>query len=223
MPEKIKAILFGAIGTLTETSDMQRQSYNAAFRDAGLDWNWSAVDYARMLRDPGGKARIAAFARMQGQEVDAEAVHAAKVAHFRARAEEGLTLRPGVAQVIARAREAGTQLAFVTGTGRETVDLVLRGLGARISRADFAFIGNADLASNAKPHPQLYEVALASLGLVPGAALAVEDTPESAAAALAAGVACIGFPGTAARDRVFPDKIVHVVEQLQPALFGLDD
>lgn len=32
-----KAILFGSIGTLIETSDLQRESFNEAFKEAGLD------------------------------------------------------------------------------------------------------------------------------------------------------------------------------------------
>jgi len=40
-----KAILFGSIGTLIETSDLQRESFNEAFKEAGLDWYWDQEDY----------------------------------------------------------------------------------------------------------------------------------------------------------------------------------
>ena len=33
----MKAILFGSIGTLIETSDLQREAFNEAFKEAGLD------------------------------------------------------------------------------------------------------------------------------------------------------------------------------------------
>ena len=36
----MKAILFGSIGTLIETSDLQREAFNQAFKEAGLDWYW---------------------------------------------------------------------------------------------------------------------------------------------------------------------------------------
>jgi len=36
-----KAILFGSIGTIVETSELQLKSFNQAFSEAGLDWNWS--------------------------------------------------------------------------------------------------------------------------------------------------------------------------------------
>ncbi|MDC1185136.1 haloacid dehalogenase, partial [Alphaproteobacteria bacterium] len=31
----MKAVLFGSIGTLIETSDIQRESFNQAFKEAG--------------------------------------------------------------------------------------------------------------------------------------------------------------------------------------------
>ena len=40
----MKAILFGSIGTLIETSDIQRESFNEAFKEAGLDWYWDEED-----------------------------------------------------------------------------------------------------------------------------------------------------------------------------------
>ena len=32
----MKALFFGSIGTIVETSEIQRQSFNLAFKDAGL-------------------------------------------------------------------------------------------------------------------------------------------------------------------------------------------
>jgi beta-phosphoglucomutase-like phosphatase (HAD superfamily) len=37
---KYKALLFGSIGTLIESSNIQRNSFNEAFKEAGLDWYW---------------------------------------------------------------------------------------------------------------------------------------------------------------------------------------
>ena len=36
----MKALLFGSIGTLIETSNIQRESFNQAFKEIGLDWHW---------------------------------------------------------------------------------------------------------------------------------------------------------------------------------------
>jgi hypothetical protein len=36
-----KAIIFGSIGRIVETSEMQRQAFNRAFAEAELDWEWT--------------------------------------------------------------------------------------------------------------------------------------------------------------------------------------
>lgn len=222
MSERPKAILFGAIGTLVETSDIQRRSFNAAFRDAGLEWEWGREAYADMLRAPGGRDRIASYAKSRGEDVDADRIHAAKVAHFRARVEaDGLVLREGVAEVMAQAREEGVKLGFVTTTGTRTVDLVLDGLAGAVQRSDFAFIGDRDMVSKSKPSAEIYRIALSDMGLAAGDAIAVEDTPESAMAAVTAGIECVGFPGEAARGRIFPDEVSHVADRLEPTFCGL--
>ena len=47
---KYKAILFGSIGTLIESSNIQRNSFNEAFKEAGLDWYWDEQDYKILLK-----------------------------------------------------------------------------------------------------------------------------------------------------------------------------
>ena len=57
----VKALLFGSIGTVVETSEIQRQSFNLSFKDLGLDWYWNIATYCDLLKEPGGKKRIKEF------------------------------------------------------------------------------------------------------------------------------------------------------------------
>ena len=54
----IKAVLFGSIGTIIETSDIQRNCFNQAFQKVGLNWYWSKKIYKSMLKKPGGEKRV---------------------------------------------------------------------------------------------------------------------------------------------------------------------
>ena len=54
----IKAILFGSIGTIVETSNIQRNCFNLAFKISGLKWHWSKVLYQSMLKKSGGEKRV---------------------------------------------------------------------------------------------------------------------------------------------------------------------
>jgi phosphoglycolate phosphatase-like HAD superfamily hydrolase len=56
------AVLFGSIGALADTSELQREAFNDAFRAHGLDWTWSRDEYQQLLAESGGEQRIAAYA-----------------------------------------------------------------------------------------------------------------------------------------------------------------
>jgi beta-phosphoglucomutase-like phosphatase (HAD superfamily) len=46
---QLKAVIFGAIGTIAETSDLQRQAFNAAFAAAEIPWHWDQETYRKLL------------------------------------------------------------------------------------------------------------------------------------------------------------------------------
>ena len=54
----MKAILLGSIGTVADTSDMQLDAFNQAFKMHNLSWTWSPDEYSKMLKVSGGAKRI---------------------------------------------------------------------------------------------------------------------------------------------------------------------
>ena len=65
-----KALLFGSIGSIVETSDIQRKSFNKAFKQHGLDWNWTKGEYLSLLNKSGGKDRISRYAKKNKEIVN---------------------------------------------------------------------------------------------------------------------------------------------------------
>ncbi len=216
------AILFGSVGAITETTELQRQAFNAAFAEAGLDWIWGRTAYLQLLRNPGGMDRIASYAAAKGVTVDAHALHESKIRHFEAMALQlGLMARPGVVDLIDQARALGVKIGFVTTTGPRTVGLVLGGLASEIHPGDFDVIIDRSMVEHDKPNKEAYETALRYLDIRPEQALAIEDTPESARSAIGAGVPTLAFPGHAAQGRVFPDVVMQM-DTLTPDLLHMD-
>ena len=58
----MKALFFGSIGTVVETSWLQYDAFHVAFARHGLDWHWDLPTYRKMLKISGGANRISAFA-----------------------------------------------------------------------------------------------------------------------------------------------------------------
>lgn len=206
---KLTNLLFGSIGTMVETSDLQRQSFNEAFAENGLGWDWDTKTYLGLLKKSGGRQRIENYADAQGIAVDATALHARKTEIFDQKLQqEDITLRPGVLEVVRTAKSNGVTLGFVTSTSAQNSDALFAALKGQLSRDDFAFIGNAMMVENSKPAPDIYEVAIKALRIDPKTCLAIEDTPVSLAAATAAGLDCIAFPGAYADVEAFRSGVV---------------
>ncbi|MEM7699265.1 MAG: HAD-IA family hydrolase [Verrucomicrobiota bacterium] len=204
------AILFGAIGSVVESSELQYQSFIAAFRDAGLDWVWEREAYKEMLRKPGGLERIRQYAISKGDQIDPEAIYAGKNEHFhRGLRENPPALRQGVADVIEHCRAAGKPLGFVTTTTRSTLNTLFEVIDG-ISAEDFSFIGDRTLVDKGKPAPDIYQLALREIGFDAkrNEVLAIEDSPSSRTSAIDAGLACVFFPGAYILDR--PDEVEAV-------------
>ena len=79
---KYKALLFGSIGTLIESSNIQRNSFNEAFKEAGLDWYWDEQDYKILLKKSGGTKRVEDFAEKNNTNVNASQIRNRKTEIF---------------------------------------------------------------------------------------------------------------------------------------------
>ena len=208
-------LMFGSIGTLVETSDIQRQAYNAAMRETGLDWHWDSDTYADLLMQAGGKERLAHLAAATGTELSASAIehiHARKTELACAKmASEKIALRPGVADLIALAQERGMKLAFVTTTYQPNIDAVFAAAGDALSADDFDTIVSRADVEHGKPSPDAYLAALRKLGVAPDEVLAIEDTANSVMSAKRAGIAVVATPGalTAGQDFWQADLVVE--------------
>ncbi len=193
----LKAIIFDVDGTLADTEDGHRKSFNKAFAESGLDWNWDAALYGKLLKVTGGKERIKYFVSdfLQGYTKPADFdefvknLHKVKTAHYTAMLGEGhIPLRPGIRQLINDARAAGITLAIATTTTPENVTALLEvGLG-KDWEDYFAANGCGDIIPHKKPAPDIYFWVLEKLGLSRADCIALEDSENGLRSSLAAGV-----------------------------------
>ena len=192
----MKAILFGSIGTLIETSDLQREAFNEAFKEAGLDWYWDNEDYTKLLKKSGGTKRIEDFAEKNNTNVDAKKIRERKTQIYNDKINSiSIPPREGVLDVLEYAHKNNIKTGFVTSTTLDNIDAVFKTLNNQIKKNHFDFIGNNKLIKEAKPAPDIYIKALNSLELNSSECIAIEDTVESALSADRAKIKCIAFPG----------------------------
>ncbi|MFD0270824.1 HAD family hydrolase [Streptomyces sp. NPDC127106] len=110
---------------------------------------------------------------------------------FFRRVTAGAPLRPGAGRLLSELAAEGVPFALVSASPRAVVDSVVAGALAGVP---FAFTLSADDTPRTKPHPEPYRAAAARLGAAPRACVAVEDSPDGAASAEAAGCGVLVVP-----------------------------
>jgi len=209
----LTALIFDVDGTLADTErDGHRVAFNRAFRDAGLDWDWSPALYGELLAVTGGKERIRFYLDRYNRDFSRPAdldgfiagLHAAKTAHYTELLATGaIPLRPGVERLLREARDAGLRLAIATTTTPDNVTALLRYSLAEDAESWFEVIAAGDVVPAKKPSPAIYTYALERMKLRPDAALAFEDSYNGLRSSLGADLATIVTVNDYTRDHDF--------------------
>ncbi|MEQ1695657.1 MAG: HAD-IA family hydrolase [Hyphomicrobiaceae bacterium] len=225
----LKALIFDVDGTLAETEEAHRTAFNAAFKEAGLDWFWDYALYANLLKTTGGKERIRHFVKQyrtsaSGDDLDAliGMLHRRKTAIYTQLVSSGqIDLRPGIRELIEAARSDGIRLAIATTTSMPNVEaLLLATLGAGGVEA-FEIIGAGDDVPQKKPAPDIYLSVLAQLALPASACLALEDSNNGLRSALAAQIPVLITTSAYSCDEDFADARIVVAQLTDLIPMGL--
>lgn len=237
---KIHAIIFGGIGALVETSELQRKSFNRAFEEAGLYWNWDAETYRRLLDVTGGRNRIRHYATAikKTPEIDDALIaelHRRKSSIFvDAMRNTPLGPRAGVVRLINKAANSDVSLAIASTTSMENIETLAA--VARIDLSAFDLVLHRDDVEQAKPDPEVYLRCQDKLELNSQHAVAIEDSESGVASATRAGLKCIAIPGANTASQNYDDATVVLDSldeddsldmsqhgaQFSPRLSGLD-
>jgi HAD superfamily hydrolase (TIGR01509 family) len=209
---KLKALIFDVDGTLADNEEVHRCSFNAAFAEHGLDWNWSQPLYARLLRVAGGKERLAHYIgsidlppqRRAELHASVAHLHALKTAHYTRNIRNGAApLRDGVAHLIDEALRAGVALAIASATTMTNLEALLKAHLGPDALQKFKVFGCDDQVPHKKPAPDIYRWVMAELGVSPAQSVAIEDSNNGLRAAKAAGIFTIVTPSFWTREEDF--------------------
>ena len=191
----MKAILFGSIGTLVETSEIQRQSFNSAFKEAGLDWYWNTATYCSLLTQPGGMKIIQNYGDNKLADEEVKTIHGLKEKYFLELIPNNLQLRPTVSDVLRYAKNHEMKLGFITTTSQANIDVIMSATKGELDFEIFDLITTNKNVVKPKPDPEIYRFALDHFDILEDEALVIEDTVVNQMCALKVGVTCIFFPG----------------------------
>jgi HAD superfamily hydrolase (TIGR01509 family) len=209
----LQALIFDFDGLILDTETPEYEAWRNFYQQNGQDlplamWGQIVGGRAASDFDP-----LTHLEHLTGKRYDSEAVHAQIAAEAR-RQVEGQAPRPGTVALLRAARAAGLRLAVASSSSHAWVDGHLQRLGLA---GFFDAVRCRDDVPRTKPFPDLYQAALAALGVEPAAAVALEDSPNGVAAARAAGLRVIAVPNpvtNALQFKVKPDRRFDSLEQV---------
>jgi beta-phosphoglucomutase-like phosphatase (HAD superfamily) len=192
----LRAVIFDLDGALADVErDGHRAAFNAAFAAHGLGIAWSVDEYARLLKIPDEKRRIAAELCRSGFGRSTDAlvaeVHSTKTEWFTDCALDSVVEpRAGLIDTVMSLFVAGVWVGVVSTNERELAEPLVRqlvgdGLVETIVTGD-------DVAAG--PHSECYELALWEFGVAAQNALAVVGSAAGLRAAAATDMATIVVP-----------------------------
>jgi len=184
------AVVFDNDGLLLDTEEAWTRAEQTLFAGLGREFT---VEHKRTLI---GSSRALAASKLETileRPGDGEALMDELHELVMEEALQGVAPRPGAIELLARLSDAGTPLAVASNSERAFLERTLASAGL-LHGGPFAAIVSANEIEHPKPAPDIYLEACARLGVAPGDAAALEDSPIGVASAAAAGLFVIGVP-----------------------------
>ncbi|MEY2371344.1 HAD family hydrolase [Lysinibacillus capsici] len=205
----MKAIIFDFDGTIIDTETAWYYVFRDAYALYGVDLSLETYSkclgtnlqsfnpYTYLSTHHHIKMDLAAF-RTSIQESHAEFM-------------KKETMRPGILALLQQAKKSGLHIGLASSSSRQWVDQFVDQLGIK---SYFECFCTADTVKQVKPDPELYLQALDQLGVHASEAIAIEDSPNGARAAVAAGLHTMVIPNTLTKQLSF-DNGHHTIDMLE--------
>jgi len=198
---KMKALIFDCDGVIAETEkDGHRVSFNRAFKEMGINAEWSVEEYQELLKTAGGKERMKVYfdkhSSMLGGEGSDErlimALHKRKTEIFMEMCAKGeMPVRYGIKRLINEAHENGILLVVCSTSNEKSVETLIKSSLGEKEYHYFSGIFAGDIVKNKKPAPDIYNMVKDKFKLNGEECFVVEDNRNGLLAAKGAGMYCV--------------------------------
>ena len=190
----IKAVIFDIDGTLIDSVDLHAKAWFETFQHFGHD---IPFDRVRQQIGKGGDQLLPALLPEDAVEAHGKEIEKFRSELFRREYLSQVHPVPGVRDLFERIRSDGKKIVLASSAKGDELD-------AYKKIADIEGLCEAETSSDdaekSKPHPDIFEAAMATLpGVGPNEVIVIGDTPYDSEAASKAklrtiGVLCGGFP-----------------------------
>jgi HAD superfamily hydrolase (TIGR01549 family) len=183
----VKAVIFDIDGTLIDSVDLHARAWHEAFAHFGKQFDFERVRYQI---GKGGDQLLPVFLSEYEIEKFGDELTEYRGELFKREYLPRIVAFPRVRELFERILNEGKRVALASSAKKDELSEYKRIANIEDLVEEEA---SADDAEKSKPHPDIFEAALAELGdIEPSDAIVIGDTPYDAEAARKAGVRTIG-------------------------------
>lgn len=209
----IKAIIYDMDDLMVRSDELHDEATLLTLREAGYNLSEMPAD----IREQSLGRRVIDVLQSMIERfhwpTTAEELNKRRQPIFLNLVRQKLEAMPGLRESLKLFKDAGYQIALASSGVREYVEIVLDKFEVR---EYFDVIVAGDEVKNGKPNPEIYQVAVAKLGLRPEECVVLEDADHGIAAAKAAGCKCIAIknPFTAPQTHKEADLVLDSLNDI---------
>lgn len=185
----VEAILFDMDGLVLDTEKLYTRFWQEAANALGYPMTKEQALGMRSLNRGAGLAKMQSYF---GPDVEYDKIRGKRIEMMDAFVEkEGVTLKPGIHELLTYLKEQGIKTAIATSSPLERTVLYLTSVGLEKS---FDELVSGYMVEKGKPEPDIYLYAAKKLGVSPGNCMVLEDSPAGILAAHRAGCLPVMIP-----------------------------
>ena len=211
----MKAIIFDFDGTIIDTETAWYKVFKDAYQKYGVDL--SLATYSQCLGT--SLQSFNPYTHLSTHHsipIDLDEFRAMIHQNY-AKLIDQESMRPGILNLLQEAKAAGLKIGLASSSHRDWINKFVDQLGIKDY---FECYCTADTVSNVKPDPELYLQGLDQLGVKPNEAIAIEDSPNGALAAVVAGLHTVVIKNTLTKQLPFSQGH-YTIESLEH--YGLQE
>jgi HAD superfamily hydrolase (TIGR01509 family) len=189
-------------GTIVNSLPFHKIAWQETFTKRGKDFTDADFKWANGRRN---EEIIPHFLAVKMSLKEVNVIADEKEATFRRLVKGSIKALPGVIELIKALAAAKYQLAVVSSTPEENIELITKTLGIK---KYFSLFVNGDDVREGKPSPQCFLLGAEKLGIEAGNCVVMEDAVVGVRAAKRAGMYCIAVANTCLREDIAEADIV---------------
>jgi HAD superfamily hydrolase (TIGR01509 family) len=189
-------------GTIVNSLPFHKQAWQITFARRGKDFTEADFQWANGRRN---EEIIPYFLKRTMPLAEVNIIADEKEATFRRLVKDSIKSLPGVVELIKSLAKAKYELAVVSSTPKENIELITKTLGIK---KYFSLLINGDDVKEGKPSPQCFLLGAEKLGIAAKNCVVMEDAVVGVQAAKCAGMYCIAVANTCSREDIAEADVV---------------